>query len=237
MKRSRRAAWMSALVLWVPSAVTAEPLDRIEVDSSTSFGELRGLQQLTWRDTPRGLMLLRALFKENGLRTQERQVTYALMHQDRLRSGTAESAFRYILFELTSGWGVDPTRPLWILLGLIPLFAIGYAFAIILPSSKGALWRVWEKDRIIQKHGHNEPLQLSSKNCTAASSAVYFSFLSAFSIGWREFNIGNWIDRLNPGEYTLRGTGWTRTVSGIQSLISVYLLAMTMLTYFGRPFE
>jgi hypothetical protein len=38
-------------------------------------------------------------------------------------------------------------------------------------------------------------------------------------------------------EYTLRATGWIRTVAGIQSLLSVYLLALWVLTYFGRPFE
>jgi hypothetical protein len=35
----------------------------------------------------------------------------------------------------------------------------------------------------------------------------------------------------------LRATGWVRTVAGIQSLLSVYLLALWVLTYFGRPFE
>ena len=42
---------------------------------------------------------------------------------------------------------------------------------------------------------------------------------------------------MQPREYTLRATGWVRTVSGIQSLLSVYLLALWVLTYFGRPFE
>ena len=67
--------------------------------------------------------------------------------------------------------------------------------------------------------------------------ALYFSLLSATIIGWREFNIGNWITRIQRREYTLRATGWVRTVSGLQSLISVYLLAIWVLTYFGRPFE
>jgi hypothetical protein len=67
--------------------------------------------------------------------------------------------------------------------------------------------------------------------------ALYFSMLSAFSIGWRELNVGNWITRLQRREYFLRSTGWVRTVSGIQSLSSVYLLALWVLTYFGRPFE
>jgi hypothetical protein len=43
--------------------------------------------------------------------------------------------------------------------------------------------------------------------------------------------------RMQPREYTLRATGWVRMVSGIQSLLSVYLLALWVPTYFGRPFE
>jgi hypothetical protein len=69
------------------------------------------------------------------------------------------------------------------------------------------------------------------------STALYFSLLSAFHIGWRELNVGNWIARINPREFTLRATGWVRVVSGIQSLVSVYLLALWALTYFGRPFD
>ena len=39
-------------------------------------------------------------------------------------------------------------------------------------------------------------------------------------------------------EITLkRATGWVRVVSGVQSLISIYLLALWALTQFGRPFE
>jgi hypothetical protein len=68
-------------------------------------------------------------------------------------------------------------------------------------------------------------------------TGLYFSLLSAFSLGWRELNVGTWIARLQPREYILRPTGWVRTVAGIQSLLSVYLLALWVLTYFGRPFE
>jgi hypothetical protein len=40
-----------------------------------------------------------------------------------------------------------------------------------------------------------------------------------------------------PRQFTLEPTGWVRTVAGVQSLLSVYLLAMWVLTYFGRPFQ
>jgi hypothetical protein len=67
--------------------------------------------------------------------------------------------------------------------------------------------------------------------------ALYFSLISATRIGWRELNVGNWITRIQPREYTLRATGWVRVVSGLQSLASVYLIALAILSYFGTPFE
>jgi hypothetical protein len=38
MKRTRRAAWISVLVLSAPSTVTAEPLNRLEVESNANIG-------------------------------------------------------------------------------------------------------------------------------------------------------------------------------------------------------
>lgn len=67
--------------------------------------------------------------------------------------------------------------------------------------------------------------------------ALYFSLLSAFHFGWRDLNVGNWIARIQPREYVIRATGWVRVVSGLQSLISVYLIALWVLSYFGRPFD
>ena len=53
----------------------------------------------------------------------------------------------------------------------------------------------------------------------------------------KRFNVGSWIARVQAHEYTLRATGWVRVVAGLQSLLSVYLLALWALTYFGRPFQ
>jgi hypothetical protein len=60
---------------------------------------------------------------------------------------------------------------------------------------------------------------------------------SAFHIGWRELNVGAWISRIQPKEYEMRATGWVRVAAGLQSLLSVYLIALWTLTYFGRPFQ
>ena len=51
-------------------------------------------------------------------------------------AGKSESLFRYVLFELASGYGMAPGRALWGLLGLIPIFALPYWIAITIPSPK-----------------------------------------------------------------------------------------------------
>lgn len=41
---------------------------------------------------------------------------------------------------------------------------------------------------------------------------------------------------LTKHECNLKAVGWARRVSGFQSLLSVYLIALWVLSYFGRPF-
>ena len=96
---------------------------------------------------------------------------------------------------------------------------------------------LWSKDRVQPSEGHDYPIRLAPRGLTRLWYALYFSLLSAFNIGWRDLNVGNWLVRLQGSEFTLRATGWVRSVSGLQSLISVYLLALWVLCYFGRPFE
>ncbi len=67
--------------------------------------------------------------------------------------------------------------------------------------------------------------------------AAYFSLLSAFRLGWRDLNVGTWISRIQPRDFQLRGIGLVKLVSGTQSLLSVYLLALWVLTYFTRIFQ
>jgi len=119
---------------------------------------------------------------------------------------------------------------------LIPIFTIPYTVALLKPGEDG-IWQHWATDRSRRDLGREQPALLKLRGLYAVNEALYFSLLSAFHIGWRDLNVGNWIARIQPREYTLGASGWVRTVSGIQSLISVYLLAIWALTYFGRLFE
>jgi hypothetical protein len=70
---------------------------------------------------------------------------------------------------------------------------------------------------------------------TVACVAVLQSH-EPFNIGFRDINFRCWLRLLTRQEFDIKAVGWARVVAGWQSLISVYLLALWVLTYFGRPF-
>lgn len=218
------------------TGIVFEPRPRA-LPNVREIAEARNLSSLRFKDSPLALIELREAFKEAGFRRQEREVTFAIKRWERkLNAGQIESALKYVLFELTCQYGMSPIRLLLILVLLIPIFSVPYMVALR-TQGQGGIWRVWATDRVRGvDEGAQEPVRIYSRRLRELWISFYFSLLSAFHFGWRDINVGNWIARIQPREYTLRATGWVRTISGIQSLISVYLLVLWVLTYFGRPF-
>jgi uncharacterized protein YjbI with pentapeptide repeats len=234
------------------------------VSDVTLLVNIRGLTSLRYENSPHGLVELRETYKKAGLREPERQVTYALNHNRREKLwekggflGKVESLFNLVCFEWPCQYGMNPGRPLEILgLGLF-LFTPFYLLALRSRSRETGIWLVLPPDRIISGGSKVRPFKLTGhtpfrplppgrwhrlkarlrRGLRRVRLAFYFSLLSAFNLGWRELNVGNWISRLQKNEYHLRATGWVRTMAGVQSLLSVYLLALWVLSYFGRPFD
>jgi len=229
------------------TGATYEPLSGKEPNEDTIVTAV-GLSTLKYSQ-PRALVSLRRFLKNGGYRNQEREVTYAihrvrnnsLLHGKEGLMGRVEGAFNYVLFELTTKWGMAPGRALIAIFALIFIFSLPYLYAVWVPKNRVpktyGIWRIWA-DELARTDLVSEPPELlREKGFHAVRLTLYFSLLTAFHVGWRDLNVGNWITRIQPREYTLRASGWVRTVSGIQSLLSVYLLSIWVLTYFGRPFE
>ena len=201
-----------------------------------------------------GLVQLRELLRRAGLRDLERQATFAIEHNKALHARQRRSLLeqsggwlQLVFFEWTTGWGLYPSRALLIMIGLIGALTFVYAIPIsnperFAPRDSGII-RVWPADRATKTSDGYAPAEtermdrLTKSGANVFAWAFYFSMLSAFHIGWRDLNVGTWISRIQPTEFALRGRGWVRVISGLQSLISVYLVAMWVLTYFGRPFQ
>ena len=184
---------------------------------------------------------------------RDANLSYATLVRARLI--TADLAFNRIFFDLTSQYGMNPGRPLLLTLGGSFLCTLIYSLFIHFPGASGVYV---VKKRVYAGSEHTKRLQIRSRAIPPAQrwartwkyplhlvlrewrlarAAMFFSLMSAFNIGFRGFNFGRWLRMLTKREYYMKAIGWTRTVAGFQSLISVYLIALWVLTYFGRPFE
>lgn len=207
----------------------------------------RGLHTLTFEDNPGPLIQLRKGFRDQGFEQAARDITFALHKRGReimveqplgpeTWTTNLEGWLRYVVFELPVQYGRLPGRPLLILVGAIFFFFIPY-LVILMRGGKDGIWRTWLEDRKRQDLGRHQPDgPLRLHGLDAIRAAFYFSILSAFHIGWRDLNVGTWITRMQGYEYSYSATGWARRISGAQSLLSVYLLALAVLSYFGQPF-
>ena len=213
------------------------------IPDGTSIFLAENISKMTFRGSPHSLIELREAFKKDGFREQAAQITYAIERTRRehatsgkLSLSSLDGFLRFIAFEITSDYGMSPGRPIFILFGFIFIFFIPYFLTLFTSEdSRAGIWKEWSKDRILKNQDGTELIRV--RGARKAGYAFYFSVLSAFHLGWRDLNVGTWISKMQFNEYALRPTGWVRTVSGLQSLISVYLLALSVLSYFGSPFE
>lgn len=195
-----------------------------------------------------GVYELRKAFRESTYREEERKLTYAIRYSERVYTsifggwmGKVESGFQWMLFEVTCLYGYAPWRPFGILGVLVFILSFYYARVIYRGDTRNCIWQEWGECRLVRgpkkRKSFERREKLQRRGRKAYWWGLYFSLLSAFRIGWRDLSLGNWLVRMQRREYVLKATGWPRVVSGIQSLISVYLLALWVLSYFYRPFE
>jgi hypothetical protein len=222
-----------------------QSLENVHLDDAEN------LSLMTFTHSPTALVRVRSQFKDSGLREQENQITFAIRRSEMqrhgpkgvMRHGGLERAFNYIFFEFPCQYGASPGRPLLLVAVLAVLLSVVYIFAQVNPGPSGGIWAVWDEHRIRQDEGSSKPERLTDGfPCSRSQTsfywlALYFSLLSATRIGWHELNVGTWLTRIQPRQYSLQATGWVRVVSGVQSLVSVYLVALSVLSYFGAPFE
>ncbi len=216
-----------------------------ELESGTlpeahSAARMNNLSALSYLDSPGALIELRESFATAGMDTAQREVTYALNKTKNEQQanegiqGSLTAGFNFLFFDLTSEYGRSPARPLKIIFALIFIFALPYYLAIR-RADHNAIWRVWNPERIHQFQG-GAPEKIAETGIRALLFALYFSTMSAFRLGWRDINVGDWLSNIQHHEYNLQSTGWVRSLSGIQSVISMYLLALWILTFFTTPF-
>lgn len=236
-------------------------LSKAELDSATytpnpskqpssDIANVKGIKDVNidGRNNEAGMVQLRRIFKDLGLREHERQATYAI-EKYRASNDSFSGFLRRVAIGVPTGWGLWPIGA-WIGIAIFALAgAVCYFIAIVIQRKhprwrRGGIYQVRlaehlspeDSEMTIGAEPRADHLRPRHFLC-AAPWALYFALLSCFHIGWRDLNVGLWVARIQTKEFALRGYGWVRVISGFQSLFSVYLLALWALTYFGRPFE
>ncbi len=237
-------------------------LDRVlfepkELPTVWTMALAKDSDSMTFEYNPSPLTQLRNRFQDAGNREAERAVTCALNRRQARPDyktppyKSMQGLFRWIAFDLTCGYGLSPGRPLGILGLLCLLFALAYAVFIHCPGTSGIylVGSRWSKGRwntqglrirprtIASTRRWNVPFLWLGREWRVLRAAMFLSLISAFDIGFRDINLGRWLRLLTRREYDLKAIGTARTISGIQKLLSVYLVGLWVVTYFGRPFE
>jgi hypothetical protein len=158
-----------------------------------------------------------------------------------------------VFFDWTCQYGLNPGRLLILGLLLWLLCSLLY-FVCIHTSGETGLYRVYgpsidenpsARQRVVRilSPGNEQTgraqrfLRFFWHEWLLLRTSMFFSLMSAFNIGFREIDFGRWLRLLTRQEFDIKAVGWARVVAGWQSLISMYLIALWVLTYFGRPFD
>ena len=154
-----------------------------------------------------------------------------------------------VFFDWTSNYGSNSGRPLSAIAVLWGLFACCYLLVMNCARRSGielARLRTQREPLFITVRPGWLKRSVCPRRFTFGSikeqipllkAAMLFSLLSACNLGFRDVDFGRWVRMLMRREYAFRPFGWARTISGIQALLSVYLLALAILSYFGNPFD
>ena len=224
--------------------------------SPQSIAQAIGLGYLRFQQDSGPIFELRKRLSDEGFRDAVRQVTASIR-----RNG--QGRLEHLVFDFTCEWGANWLRP-FLIIGVLSLACTAVYWLGMHSRSSGmnsGLFLVSTGQRVPTSKGKERVIRLSAvstwrrmarpagdsrwqyvwrrlrREQRALRTALLFSLMSVFNIGFSGFDFGRWIRLLQPREYDVRARGWMRSVSGAQSLLGVALVALSILSYFGHPFE
>jgi uncharacterized protein YjbI with pentapeptide repeats len=215
------------------------------------IADAANLHLLTYAKNPQPLFDLRKRFRNAGLRSQERAITYAIKRREAETANFVERWFNTVLFDWTCQYGMNPGRPLRIWIWLLVVSSVCY-FAFIQGAGNAGIYRIDTSDEA--KHaGSSEILICPSNICVSKGGpriyewigcqvrvtgwAVLFSLMSSFNLGVKDVDIAHALRLLTQTEFDLKAKGWARTTAGVQAVVSTCLMTIWAWSYFGRPFQ
>jgi len=187
------------------------------------------LDSITYRTNPGMLIKLKEGFKNAGFYDAQRKIIAAIQRRKQaLDPDWVTRTIDYLLFDLTSVYGLKPFRPLIIFMASIYLF---YRVYLILFFIGKLNIRIQHPKEDVDGHA------TIIDDGIHPGRLIFLSIITAFAIGFGAFNINDWAKKLLKEDYTIQSYGWTRVLIGIQNLLSLLLVSLTILLLLGHPFN
>jgi hypothetical protein len=159
-------------------------------------------------------------------------------------------SIRALAFSFTCHFGLTPWRPLLLLVYMWVLCTI-LLFVILASTRKRlvsiAVTRALGGKTRVREYGigeFREHLVFNAKGLRRLVRSVLrflrisarLSLVNLFNLQFRDVEVGKWLRMMSFRDYDLKPKGIVRTISGIESILSLYLIALWVLVYFGDPF-
>jgi len=190
------------------------------------------LDSMTYLHSPSALIKMRDELKKNGFDEAQRKISAAIKRRDNeLNPSRALRFLNRCLFEYTCDYGINGVRPLLLVMLFTYIFFNIYLALFLTGRLRFNIYydETEEKDGSVTPVSRSMPVEIHR--------ILFLTMVSTFSIGFSEFNFSDWVKRLSRREYRIETSGTTRVLTGVQSLISLLLFALTILIYFGDPFN
>jgi len=218
------------------SGIIFEP-DSVSERCLSTITKAKGIDDLKYAFASEKLAGMRWYFKSNAYRGAEKKVTCALRRQD-------QKLYELILFDLTSEYGSNLSRPLLLICIFWAIFSVVYYSIFVragrwaAEAASGVLVHIVKYSANHKSHFDNYVFDTRySSKIKNFRFALIFSSLSIINLGFRDYDLGRIIRLMFKSRTYYRAYGWARLVSGVQAVIGLYLVAIWVLSYFGHPFE
>jgi hypothetical protein len=153
-----------------------------------------------------------------------------------------------LLFDYTCDYGTNLWKPSLEFVLIWAIFSCIYLIFIVFSNKRNGIYVVpryskkppsenekQEDGQIKWKKIVGE--EIERKTLVGLRMAMWFSLTSGARLGFREFNPSHWLKLMLWREFEVKGKGWSRTLSGLQSLLSIVLVVTFILTFLGWSFE
>lgn len=192
---------------------TDSRFDIAELPEIGALTGLRGLDSLkfhpqTQRAAAHALDRLRQTYRNAGLNAAADQITYSIWNFYNARDDL-RSRINRILFKSTCEYGLEPAKPLILALIAFPVFALVY-FIISPPSADSFTTR-----------------------CT---HSIILSLQSGLNIGIGNTKLYRIIQLMQPNPKPLECNNYLRIVTGLQNILSAYLIILWIALIVAHPF-